>query len=87
MSYRLLYERRFVGDLEIVPVSEQAGIERRLKWLSENVLIISHSPLKGKRFEGVFKIRISRWRIFCRLDHKQETIYVLSIKDRKDAYR
>ncbi len=87
MSYRLVYERRFLDDLVKVSTSEQPTVKHRLEWLSENVLVIAHVPLKERRFRGVFRLRIGRWRVFYRLDHKMETIFILSIKDRKEAYR
>ena len=87
MSYRLIYERRFLNDLVEIPASEKPTIKHRLEWLSENVLVIGHFPLKERRYRGVFRLRIGRWRIFYRLDHKKKTIFILSIKDRKEAYR
>ena len=61
MSYRLLYERRFIRDLDSVPESERLGIRIRLEWLAENVLTIGHFPLKDPRFKGVFRLRIGCW--------------------------
>ncbi len=87
MSYRLLYERRFIRDLMVVPPSERDGIRSRLEWLAENATTIGHTPLREPRFKGVFRLRIGRWRIFYQIDHKQERIIILCIIDRKEAYR
>ena len=74
MSYRLVYERRFLNDLVEVPGSEQPTIRHRLEWLSENVLVIGHVALKERRFRGVFRLRTGRWRIFYRLVIKQRRL-------------
>lgn len=87
MSFRLLYERRFLQDLAKVPTSDRNKIRKRLEWFAGNVLEVRHIRLKGSEFKEVFKLRLANWRIFYRLDFTKDTIYVLGVEDRKEAYR
>jgi len=87
LTYRLIYEKRFLEDLESIPVKDRHKVKQRLEWLAENVRQVRHIPLKETRFEGVYRLRLANLRIFYLLEHKSSTIYVLSIKDRREAYR
>ena len=87
MSFRLLYEKRFSDDLRKLQTQDKALVRKKLEWLKDNVIEAKHTRLKGQEFKGVYRLRITNWRVFYRLDFKQKTIYVLSIKDRKEAYK
>ncbi len=85
--FSLAYEKRLIRDLAKIPIDERKVIKRRLEWLADNVLEISHYRLRGAEFKGVYRLRISNWRVFYRIDFNIEKIIVLSVKDRKDAYK
>ncbi|NQU05522.1 MAG: type II toxin-antitoxin system RelE/ParE family toxin [Calditrichaeota bacterium] len=87
MNYKLLYSRKFKSDLSKVQTKDKARVKNRLIWLAENVHTIKHTPLRAAELKGTYRLRISNWRIFYKFDHKISTIYILSIKDRKEAYR
>ncbi|MBC8204788.1 type II toxin-antitoxin system RelE/ParE family toxin [bacterium] len=87
MNFSLIYEKRFIRDLVNIPVDERRMLKRRLEWLAENVYNIRHYNLRGMEFKEMYRFRIANWRIFYRIDFNSEKIIVLSLKDRKDAYR
>jgi len=47
----------------------------------------AHNRLKGARFAGMYRLRIGDYRLFYRIDWRDETIIVLTIKHRREAYR
>ena len=87
MPFRLVYEKRFAGDLHSIEPKTKLRIKNKLEWLAENIHNSRHYMLKGDEFKNVFRLRIGNWRVFYRIDYSTETIYILSIMDRKEAYK
>ena len=87
MSFSLLYEKRFKRDLMKVPFDDRITLKQKLEWLADNVYNIRHFNLRGAEFKGIYRLRIANWRVFYRIDYESEKIIVLSVKDRKNAYR
>lgn len=87
MSFRLVYEKRFVDDLQKIETKAKLRIKNKLEWLAESVHNSRHTLLKGEEFKDVFKLRIGNWRVFYKIDFKDEIIYIITIIDRKEAYK
>lgn len=43
-------------------------------------------PLKGE-FEGLFRLRVARYRIIYQVNHLRRIILLITIEHRKDVYR
>ncbi len=87
MSFSLVYEKQFTRDLAKIPINERRMLKQRLEWLAVNVLEIRHYNLRGAELKGIYRFRIANWRVFYKIDFDGEKIIVLSVKDRKDAYK
>ena len=87
MPFKLVYEKRFINDLNSVENKDKSRIKTKLEWLAENIKRRKRTALKGEEFKNVFKLRVGNWRVFYKIDYHSETIFVLSVMDRKEAYR
>jgi addiction module RelE/StbE family toxin len=87
VSFSLIYEKRFIRDLVKISINDRRMLKRRLEWLAENALEIRHYNLRGAEFRGMYRFRIANWRVFYKINFDAEKIVVLSVKDRKDAYK
>jgi len=87
MSFDLVYEKRFINDLKSIPSKDKIRIKSKLEWLADNADICQHTMLKGDEFKEVFKLRIGSWRVFYKIEFPREIIYILTVMDRKEAYR
>jgi len=87
LIYHLAYAKQFLKELQTIPVETREILKRKLEQLASGDYPFNLAPLKGPRYQGIYRIRVSSWRVFCRLDQPNLTIYVLSVKHRREAYR
>jgi len=87
VPFKLVYEKRFINDLRNVDKKDKLRIKNKLEWLADNIYNTRHIMLKGDEFQDVFKLRIGNWRVFYKLDYNAAIIYVLTVMDRKEAYK
>ena len=78
------YTRKAVEDFKSLPHDTQRRIAKKMRFYASQ-----SKPLKfAKRLidprEGEFRFRIGDYRIF--FDVKKDTLFILKIKHRKDAY-
>ena len=74
--------RPALKDLRALPPSTVAAIQATIDKLIDNPLL--GKPLKGE-LSGQRRLRVGRYRIVYAID--EQTIYIVSIDDRKDVYR
>lgn len=86
MAFNLIWHEKVLKDFEFINVEEAERIKERIKkYLALNPEILG-KPLKGM-FKGLFSYRIGAYRIIYTLDRAENTIRILHVKHRKEAYR
>ena len=66
------------------PIAER--VLKKLRWLAENFDVIKPEALTGQ-WEGVFKLRVSDYRVLYTFDRVKQSIAVHFVKHRREIYR
>lgn len=82
--YRLEFSPTAVKNFKKIESRYQKLIAKGLTRLQSIPLL--GKPLSGE-FKGLFKLRISHFRIVYQIVHKTLIIYIVDIDHRKDIYR
>ncbi len=86
MAFNLIWHEKVLKDFESINAEDAERIKERIKkYLVLNPEILG-KPLKGM-FKGLFSYRIGVYRIIYTLDRAENTIRILHVKHRKEAYR
>lgn len=82
--YKIILTKPAFKNLKKIDLHYQQAIKKSLNKLAENPLV--GQPLKGK-LKGLWKLKISRYRIIYSIKNKKLLIIVIAIRHRKDVYR
>ena len=86
MAFSLIWHEKVLKDFESVNIEDAERINERIrKYLALNPEILG-KPLKGM-FKGLFSYRIGAYRVIYTMDRAENTIRILHVKHRKEAYR
>lgn len=81
---RLVFAYDWIERCEAFDAAVRRRILTKLKEL-ERVDGWPHEPLKGRQFEGLYKLRVGDYRLFYRL--ADETLDFLTLGHRSEIYR
>lgn len=89
MAYKVVTSVRVERDLECLHPRVREGVLRKLEWLSVNAEKVQHSRLQRMPSElaGICKMRVADYRVFYFVSHEEQTISVLRVQHRSEAYR
>lgn len=59
---------------------------KKLRWMVENFEVVKHEALTGE-WEGIFKLRVSDYRVLYTFDAAQQRIIVHFIRHRREVYK
>lgn len=86
MAFSLIWHEKVLKDFKSINIEDAERIKERIKkYLTLNPDILG-KPLKGM-FKGLFSYRIGVYRVIYTLDRAENTIGILHVKHRKEAYR
>ena len=86
MAFSLIWHEKVLKDFESINAEDAGRIKKRIKkGLALNPETLG-KPLKGI-FKGLFSYRIGDYRVIYTLDRTENTIRILHVKHRKEAYR
>ena len=86
MAFNLIWHEKVLKDFESINAEDAERIKERIKkYLALNPEILG-KPLKGM-FKGLFSYRIGAYRVIYTMDRAENTIRILHVKHRKEAYR
>lgn len=86
MAFNLIWHEKVLKDFESINAEDAERINEQIKkYLALNPEILG-KPLKGI-FKGLFSYRIGVYRVIYTIDRTENTIRILHVKHRKEAYR
>lgn len=86
MAFSLIWHEKVLKDFESINAEDAERIKERIKkYLALNPEILE-KPLKGM-FKGLFSYRIGVYRFIYTMGRAENTIRILYVKHRKEAYR
>lgn len=73
-------------DLKNLDNEVRKRVIKKLDWLQRNFNKITPLPLSGK-WQGAFKLRVSKWRVIYKKNSKQKEIVVFVVGKRDKVYK
>lgn len=86
MAYKGIWHERVLRELKTLDKKDAPKIVKKVKnYLVQNP-VGPGTPLKGI-FKGLFRYRYGAYRVIYAVDMTEETIIVLHVRHRREAYR
>ena len=86
MSYEIIYDEKVLGDIRKIPKDLLGSIKNAVESrLSERPY--DFRPLSGKKYQGLFRLRIGDYRIIYMICEETSTVTVLAIGIRGKIYQ
>lgn len=86
MSYEIIYYEKAINDIKKIPKDLLSSIRKAVEdRLSERPY--DFKPLSGKKYQGLFRLRVGDYRIVYVIDEKIKTVKVLAIDTRGKVYQ
>jgi mRNA interferase RelE/StbE len=87
--YSLIFLDKANDELSKIDPIWQKRIKVKLNILTQNPAAISNriSPLKGKKYKGMARLRVGSYRIIIQNKDKELIILIVRVSHRKDVYR
>jgi mRNA interferase RelE/StbE len=85
MSYKVEFTATGIENLEELSPPIQERMLRKIRWLSENFEEVSPQSLSAN-LSGLFKLRVSDYRVIYSFDSEMKLITVHKIGHRRDVY-
>ena len=84
--YRILFHKKVIEDLKSIPTSHLKAIK---KAISERLVSRPHNfkPLSGKKYKGLYRLRISDFRVIYRIIEEECSVKILAIGHRHMIYQ
>ncbi len=83
--YKIFFHKQVSEDLEDIPRSHLEAIK---KAINERLAIHPHNfkPLSGKKYKGLYRLRISDFRVIYRIIEEDSYVKILAIGHRRMIY-
>ena len=86
-EFRIRLTAEAQADIQALHASMQTRILDKLAWLGENAQFIRHQSLKGSKFHGIVKYRVSDYRILYELHEANQELTILKVGHRREIYK
>lgn len=86
MSYHVEFTPQALEDLSSLDPVTARRIAEKIQWLAEHSDQLQPEMLAGS-FAGLFKLRVSDWRVLYTTDSRQRTITAHVIAHRSKVYK
>lgn len=87
MAYTIPIVPAAQKQLDNLPNRFRRQVQQKMMRLGDDPVPPDAKALKGKHFEGLYRVRSGDYRIVYQVRHQEVTVVVLRIGDRKDIYR
>jgi mRNA interferase RelE/StbE len=86
MSYKIIYDEKALDDIKKIQKNQLVSIRKAIESrLSERPY--DFKPLNGKKYHGLFRLRVSDYRIIYAIDENSAIVRVLAIGIRGKIYK
>ena len=84
--YKILFHKAVKDDLKCISKSHLEAIKRAI---SERLSTHPYDfkALSGKRYKGLYRLRVSDFRIIYRINEEEQCVTILAIGHRKSIYQ
>ena len=86
-EFRIRLTAEAQADIQALSASVQTRILDKLVWMGVNAQFIRHQPLKGSKWQGVYKYRVGDYRILYELHEAAQELTILKVGHRRDIYK
>ncbi len=88
MAYTIEIHPDARDDLSALPTKKlRRQVDRKIRSLAKTPRPPKATPLKGKRFKGLWKARSGDYRIIYQINDDVLVVLIVRIRDRRDVYR
>lgn len=84
--YQVDFTPEAEADLARLDTLVTQRVFKRLRWLAENLDVITPEALTGQ-WQGVFKLRVGDHRVLYTVDRTKQKIIVHFIRHRREVYK
>jgi len=90
--FKIFETEEFLSRLKKMPVERRRAVERKLAgYVYPQLAEEPHYGANIKKLRDykpeTWRYRIGVWRVFYSIEHEEGVVYILTIDDRKSAYR
>ena len=86
MSYRIEFHQSAQKELAALPRKIQRRMDTKIQGLADNPRPPAAKPIQGK-LKGLYRVRVGDYRIIYQVLKRRVVVYIVRIRDRKDAYK
>lgn len=84
--YKIFLHRKVSDDLKDIPKAYLGAIKKAVKERL-GTRPYDFKALSGKKYKGLYRLRVSDFRIIYRVDEKSESVTILAIGHRRLIYQ
>ncbi len=82
--YRVIFDDKVDDDIGATVLADIRG---KIDWIALDAKEIRHQALKGNRYKGKYKLRVSDFRVVYSISHREELIRIEEIAHRSKIYK
>ena len=86
MKYAVEFRPEAERDISRLDKAVAQRILNRIKWLAEHIDDVQLESLQGKRWKGLFKLRVGDYRILFTVNHNVKSLSVHLVGHRREIY-
>lgn len=83
--YKIIFHKEVTKDLKNIPSNQikviKTAIDERL-----SIRPYDFKPLSGKKYKGLYRLRVSNFRIIYRILEDKNSVVILAIGHRREVY-
>lgn len=87
MKYNIAFDKKFIKDLQRIPIKFRDGIQEKIEELKKNPRPEGSIKLKGSSKTPLYRIRQGDYRIIYTIHDSILLILIVEIGNRKEIYR
>jgi mRNA interferase RelE/StbE len=87
VAYTILIVPEAQKQLDKLPNRFRRQLQQKMMRLVDDPVPPDAKALKGRQFEGLYRVRSGDYRIVYQVRHQEVTVVVVRIGDRKDIYQ
>ena len=86
-KYSLEFDKKFIKELEAIPVKFRKNIEEKIEALKSNLRPDGVKKLKGSKNEPLYRVRCGDYRIIYVVRDKVLIVLLMDVGHRREVFR